>query len=222
MSERHTATLYPRVSGYTSNKASTLHRVRPWSTAPLLLIPYTGKFWLLTAVYNRYKTFKFTAKQLQIILQIQLRRLQILVFNAANDRNIHDFQSSFSHKTQLEILCDLIIILNHNRRCPLSFPPLSLSLSRLSVCVKSKERIEVRPLCTRLSALVPLYSCTEHSLCIGKKKAVNDDFIIDIKAATSAYAFNYEATVGSTEDRRRLWISLLETTSLCGNVDGLN
>lgn len=198
MSERHTATLYPRVSGYTSSKASTLNRVRPWFTAPLLLIPYTGKFWLLTAHYNKHKTLKFTVKQLQIILQIQLCWLQILVFNAAKDRNIHDVQWSFSHKTQLEILCDLIIILNHNRRCPLSFP-LSLSLSRLSVCVKSKERIEVRPLCTRLSALVPLYSCTEHSLCISKKKAVNDDFIIDIKAATSAYAFNYEATVGSTE-----------------------
>lgn len=57
----------------------------------------------------------------------------------------------------------------------------------------------MRPFCTHLSALVSLYSCTEHSLCISKKKAVNDDFIIDIKAATSAYAFNYEATVESTE-----------------------
>lgn len=78
----------------------------------------------------------------------------------------------------------------------------SLSLPRLSARGKSKERIEALPFCTRLSALVSLYFCTEHSLCISKKKAVNDDFIIDIKAAASAYAFNYEATVGSTAKGR--------------------
>lgn len=74
-----------------------------------------------------------------------------------------------------------------------------LSLPSLSVRVKSEERIEAHPFCTRPSALVSLYSCTEHSLCISKKKAVNDDFIIDIKAAASAYAFSYEATVGRGE-----------------------
>lgn len=77
---------------------------------------------------------------------------------------------------------------------------ISLSLLRLSVSGKSKECIEVRPFCTRLSALLSLYSRTEHSLCISEKKAVNDDFIIDIKAATSAYAFNYKPTVESTKE----------------------
>lgn len=58
----------------------------------------------------------------------------------------------------------------------------------------------MRPFCARLSALVSLYSHTEHSLCINEKKAVNDDFISDIKAAASAYAFNYTATVESTKE----------------------
>lgn len=83
----------------------------------------------------------------------------------------------------------------------------SLSLPRLSVRVKSKERIEAHPFCTRLSALVSLYSCTEHSLCISKKKAVNDDFIIDIKAAASAYAFNYEATVAERRQKESVTVN---------------
>lgn len=96
------------------------HNIRPFT--PILSLPYAWKSLSCIEVYNKWKSLKITVKPNPITLV----------------RNIHHFQRSFFHERQLEILCDLIITPNHNRRCPL---PLR-SLSPVSLCAVNQRCVQ--------------------------------------------------------------------------------